>query len=564
MKTSTPLGFVARRPIAALGIWAVAMTLLPALDCSGGSGSTLTSGSTPGTCADLAAAAAKVLATVQNAVYFAPAACTSAGADGTASRPFPATALTVKAGQTLVLLPGDYAVPVTLPGGAHLLVPEPKLTIVRATVKVEGKGASSVQGLRSTGAAGAGVQIRSADVTLKDVRIVDVVAKAGAGAGHGVEVRDGGSLAASSLAVIGSAGVGVLAKGAGAISIVEPIFDVDPRGDDGKIGIVEPIFAPSTQIAGNEGGGIAIVEPIFFPKSDSAADGGLTLTGAWVRDNAGFAVALYGASATLSRVALTGTVRGAKGKWADGVLLAPGAKGAPIPTLRIDERCVISDNVRGGVVALTEAKVEVAADVSGNGYAGLWIGAKGAKLDVGPKARLFRNHLVAVCVAEGAELLLQGAELGETRPLSVDGGDDVGDGIGVFSGARATIKGARIVDNTRAAVLVHAAATLSDGTPDVSIDGTTFVGGKYAVVVNGAPAPDFASKNSYEPSMSEGSGTSSGGADGGAASGDASQPKDAVGAPSGDTPDDRDNAALPVETEYCESGDECAPAGDSY
>ncbi len=536
MSTSMSLGILSRRPIAALGLWAAAMALLPALDCGGGS-SSLALGGSAASCADLSAAAAKVPATLQDAVYFAPVACAGAGADGTAARPLPATALTVKAGQTLVLLPGDYAVPVTLPGGAHLLVPEPKLTVVRATVRIDGKGASSVQGLRSVGAAGAGVQVRGAAVALSDVRVEGAVAKAGVGAGHGVEVRDGGSLTASGLAVIASAGVGVLAKGAGAISIVEPIFDVDPRGDDGKIGIVEPIFAPGTQFVGNQGGGIAIVEPIFAPKSDATSDGGLTLTGAWVRDNAGFAIALYGASATLSRVALTGTVRGAKGNWADGVMLAPGAKGAPPPTLRIDERCVISDNVRGGVVALTAAKVEVAADVSGNGYAGLWIGAPGAKLDVGPKARLFRNHLVAVCVAEGAELLLQGAELGETRPLSIDGGDDVGDGIGVFSGARAMIQGARIVDNTRAAVIVHAAATLSDGTPDVSIDGTTFVGGKYAVVVNGAPAPDFASKNSYEPSSA---------------------------ADSGSSPDDLDNASLPVETKYCEEGDECAPAGDTF
>ncbi|MEY3012530.1 MAG: hypothetical protein RIT45_1265 [Pseudomonadota bacterium] len=501
-------------------------------------GLALVTGLAPG-CADMRGAAAGCDLTVEEPTgvasprFVAPVGCVDADGDGSRDAPFRGleAARGLTAGETLVLLPGTYEGALQLPGGVDAVVALPERTELTRGVTVEGAGSSRLSGMRIESPEEFGLRVVGATVTLESSRIRGST-------GHGIEVREAGSLALRASAVLQSAGVGVLAKGAGAISIVEPIFDVGPRGEgDDKIGIVEPIFLPSTRIEGNVGGGIAIVEPIFLPAPDAGHS--LLLEGAMVQGNVGFGVALYGASARIKASAIVSTAIGSGGPWADGVLLAAAADGKT-PALSVEADSVIAGNARGGVVALAKSAVSVEADVSNNGYAGVWVAAEGATLSIGSAARLYRNHLVAAGVSAGARLTVDGATFAETRALQGEGSSAVADGIGIFDGARATITGARMVDNVRAAVLVHDAGTRRDGSIDVTIDGSTFVGGQFAVVVNGAQAPDFAAQNAYEATDSE-NGAGSGGGEPALA------------------PSDRDDADLAAQTDYCTGGGNCLP-----
>ena len=261
-------------------------------------GLALVTGLAPG-CADMRGAAAGCDLTVEEPTgvasprFVAPVGCVDADGDGSRDAPFRGleAARGLTAGETLVLLPGTYEGALQLPGGVDAVVALPERTELTRGVTVEGAGSSRLSGMRIESPEEFGLRVVGATVTLESSRIRGST-------GHGIEVREAGSLALRASAVLQSAGVGVLAKGAGAISIVEPIFDVGPRGEgDDKIGIVEPIFLPSTRIEGNVGGGIAIVEPIFLPAPDAGHS--LLLEGAMVQGNVGFGVALYGASARI-------------------------------------------------------------------------------------------------------------------------------------------------------------------------------------------------------------------------------------------------------------------------
>jgi hypothetical protein len=219
------------------------------------------------------------------------------------------------------------------------------------------------------------------------------------------------------------------------------------------------------------------------------------------------------------------------------VLVAPGSEPRRA-RITLDEASVVVGNARGGVIALVASELELDADISANGYAGVWAAGDEGTVQIGAATTLYRNHLCGIAVTSGAALSLDGAAIADTAAASAGGDDDIGDGVGIFDGARADIRNARIVNSERAAILVHNAAKRADGSPDVTIEGSTFVGGKYAVVVNGAAAPDYAAANVYE--SEDGKQSGSGGR--------------APGAPA-----DFDNADLPVATAYCEDGEACAP-----
>lgn len=501
--------------------------LAAALCCTG---CAMADGATAEAGCDLSASAPAGLTEVR---FVAPAACARESGDGSQEAPFAGLQAVqgLEAGVTLVLLPGTYESALTVQGGVDVVAAIPERTELRAGIRVEGAGSTALRGLRLRGTPQAGLVIAEATVELESSRIEGA-------SGHGVEVRDGGSLALKKTAILSCSGVGVLAKGAGAISIVEPIFDVGPRvdaDDDKPAGIVEPIFLPTTRIEGNGQGGIAIVEPIFVPTR--AGEASLLLRGAMVRQNIGFGLALYGASAKVESSAIVETRVGTGGPWADGILIAPAGAGEALPALSVDGQSVLADNGRGGVVALAPSAITVGADISHNGYAGVWAAASGATLAVEAEARLSSNHLVGVGVSSGTRLTLEGATVDRTAGLSADA-DAIADGIGVFDGATAAIRDARLVENTRAAVLVHQAGTLADGSMDVTIDGTTFIGGKFAVVVNGAQAPNFSGKNSYESTDAQASGSGR-----------------SRGEPA---PADRDEADFAVQTSYC-TGASCLP-----
>lgn len=471
----------------------------------GGTTTTSGGGCKNGTGIDLAA-----LGVTGQVTFVGPSSCGRFGADGSAALPLAGLAAIGQASTkgTIVLLAGDYDEALTIDGDVTIVGSEPRGVRLHKTVTLTGSGTATVRGIDVVQASGVGIAASGVEVVLDDVRVEGISASASA-AGHGVQLNGVPSATLRSTTVRGAAGVGVLAKGSGAISIVEPIFVKAPRSvGDEKIGIVEPIFQPAALIADNGQGGIAIVEPIFAPKGDEASPA-LSMRGVEVRANTGFGVALFGADAKIEASAIHDTALGATAAWADGVQMLAG-KTERVGSLVIDADSVITGNARSGVVVLTLASVKVAAEISDNAFVGLWVNGKGSVIETDAKAVFWGNVLCGVGATGGADLRMNGSRVGHThgKDIGAEGVDRmVGDGVGVFDGARATIENAQFVDNDRAAVLVHAAATKSDGTVDVEIDGTTFVGGKYAVVVNGAAVPAMADSNAYEPSGSQSGGS---------------------------------------------------------
>lgn len=480
--------------------------------------------------------------------WFVRDASCGGGGDGTRERPFTQVQQAVSAampGDTVVVGPGTWEGGVTLPAGVHLAALTKGTVTLRGGpgLRVDGDGDTTVQGLVVSEARGAGVMIGEGAARLVDVT-VEKATKDGALPGHGVVAEGTASLILTRTTLTANAGLGLLAKGTGRVAIIEPIYEPSPRGKDGKFGIIEPIYLPTSRIVGNGLGGVAIIEPIYSPTAPN-----LRLESTLVSGNQGFGVGLWGASASVVNSAVVSTRVGPGGPWADGVLFAKGVDGQDV-TVTIDARSVVLDNARTGVAMLARGTLAAAADISGNSLCGVWAGSSGS-VSLSSEAVFGRNVLAGVAVSDGASLEMTGATVRGTVAADIGArGDDAqaGDGIGVFDGARATITNVNLVGNARAGVLVHQAATKDDGTPDVTITGSTVTGGKYAVVVNGTPAPSFAANNKYQRDAEEGtdSGQSSGG--GGTAQ------------PGSSAPDDLDNADVPVKTSICDAGQGCTPS----
>jgi len=435
-------------------------------------------------------------------VWFVQAQRCPAG-EGSLTRPFnriEGALAAAKSGDVILLGPGNYAGGIRLPEGVDLVAAAPGTVTISgaeaggsggkggangasAGVTVLGAGSATLRGLLIENAVGSGVAATGGRLRLEQV-IVRGTRSGGGLAGHGVAVQNVTQLTLVQSQVLDSAGVGVLARGTAKVSIIEPIYLPSPRNAVGKFGIIEPIYVPRSRIAGNGQGGIAIIEPIYSP----AGSPNLRLESTRVTQNTGFGVGLWGASVRVVNSAIDGTKVGSAGPWADGLMLAAGLKNGDAVAVQIDARTVITNNARTGVSMLATATLQVAGDVSNNKLCGVWAGSASI-VNVTGDAAFGGNTLVGVAVTEGADLQLDGATVRGTVALAVrKRGDDreAGDGIGVFDGARATIRNARLQGNARAGVLVHKAKQLKDGSPDVVISGSVMTGGKYAVVVNGS------------------------------------------------------------------------------
>lgn len=473
--------------------------------------------------------------------------CGVDGADGSVARPYRTlaeAAAAAEAGDTIALAPGAYVGGVELAGGVKVVGLIDEHVSVSASgehvLKFTGKGSSEVRGVTVSGAAARGIMVDGSAISLGGVHVKDV-------GGVGVYVIGADAVDLIGSRITGSAGVGLIVKGSGKVGIIDPTYSPSPRGIDSKVGIIDPTYAPNSVIAGNKGGGVAIIDPTYSPiKSDEVTVAHLLVKATDIDGNGGFGIALYGAGALIERSAIRNTAKGAKGPWADGILITMGATNE-VPDLRIDAGSVVLDNARTGVLVMSAARVALEGDVSGNGFCGAWVGAQGARFDALAKATLHRNRMVGITASKGADLRITGATITGTRIHTIDGPDgkiDVADGIGVYDGARATVTNARIEENARAAVVVHAAATVKDVNGDevldVIIEGCTMKANGYGIIVNGAPEPPaYAAANSRD--------------DGDGHKG--------TGAPA---PGQDEDGNLGVQTEFCsgENSDEagCAPS----
>ncbi len=499
--------------------------------------------------------------TTGDAVYVSASCAALSGggtANGSLAKPFADLSGAIAAatpGQTILVAAGTYAGPVLLADGVHLIGAGSDRTTVAATgdhvVRITGSASTAVSGVSIQGGATTGISVTMASVIFDDVIVAGM-------AGNGIDIEGSATVDLKSTALIGNGGVGLVARGTGKVSIIEPTFSPVPTGGTDVIGIIEPTFSPKSHIADNSGGGIAIIEPTFAPKGDDVEEAALVVRSTDIDGNGRFGIGLWSAGARIEKSAIRNTIRGAKGMFADGILVAAAknAAAAAVPVkITIDAESLLVGQKRTGILVTTATNLTVAGVVAANGQCGIWASGASTVVHVSAGAMLHGNGMVGVAVSKGADLRVDGATIQQTTLFDTGaGGEDgaMGDGIGVYDGARATIANTELRDNTRAAIVIQNPAETINGDPDVLIEGTVVVGGKYGVVLNGAPMPESMAAG-YErgdgdaKSDESDAGANDPGQDAGAGGGTDTAP--AFGAPAGD---------LPVETSMCD-----AEAGDT-
>ena len=429
------------------------------------------------------------------------ASCGTASGDGSGNSAFVtigAALAAAQAGDTVVVAAGNYGESLNIKPGVHLIGVGRAAVIVEPAnatgIVVSGAGATRIEGLTIKGAKGFGIGVVGAEVGLKNVRVEGTGANA-KNPGNGISAEGAKSLSLDGCQVVDSVGVGVAVKGSGPVSIIDPLFLKNPQGaarNGTTVGIIDPLFLPQSQITGNKSGGVAIIDPLFSPGSDAAAPN-LTLSATDIARNGKFGVALYGASAAITRSAIRDTAING-GDAAEGVLVAPrsvAATSAAVPVVTIDKATVVTNCARAGILVAAAANVQVAAEVSLSGRGGIWAQGSATKVTVSAEAHLAQNKMVGIVVTGSATLDFNGGRVSDTKPkqwANPAGGPvtELADGIGVFGLARGSIKGAVLKGNPRAGIIGNNCAATSDGLPDLRVEATTISGSKYGVVVHGS------------------------------------------------------------------------------
>jgi hypothetical protein len=406
------------------------------------------------------------------------AGCGDDQGDGSRDAPFAtiaAAAAAAKPGDTLLVAAGSYAEGVALPAGVHLEgAGADAVTIAppagkRGVEVPAGAAEIRVAGVRVEGATSSGISSKGAPLLVAAVAVHGTkpgdTAAGGEAPGHGVVAQGAGALRIESSVISDNAGLGVGAYGSGPVTIIDPIFDGGPSGTfEGGVAIIDPIFAPASQISGNGAGGVAIIDPIFAPggKTDGEVPS-LTLHATDVLDNKGYAVAVFGGSVSVVRSALCGSRAAAGSDIADGLVLAAGSDAARVGAAVVDASSVIADNGRAQ--------------------------GSDAKVRLGAGARVVDNALVGVGVTGGARLEGKGAVIERTRNRTfnpIGGGDpeSIGDGVGVFEGGGAVLEGCTFDANARAGLLGHRVGVDAQGAAVLDVKGNTFKGGDYGIAIN--------------------------------------------------------------------------------
>ena len=428
---------------------------------------------------------------------------------------------------------------VELPDGGALQGPKSgKAPTIRCPADqdcVRLKGEGTVARVTLTGGGGHGVVGGTNAVKVIDARIEKMK-------GDGVHFEGKSAILVQSSAIVGNLGRGIYAKGIGGIAVIDPVYAPKPFSKDSPIGVIDPVYSPKSEISGNGQGGIAVIDPVYAPKSDIAAEP-VVITSTLIKDNGRYGIGLWSAPLQLVNSAVVGTVAGKSGPWADGVLVAKGAQAGKVAIL-VQDGALIASNGRTGLLVTHDAAVTVAGQVSSNGLGGIWAHGGGTKVTLPKTALVHGNKAVGVVVTKGADLDVSDAEISKSKLHEVAKGTEMGDGVGVYNGARATLRNAKLLNNERAAIVVHAAKQNSQGEADVVVEGCEMKGGAYSFVINGAPVPlaAAADKNDAESAGQAGGSSSSGS---GSSSGGSGSKHNGYA----------DNASLPVQTGYCDGKD---------
>ena len=442
--------------------------------------------------------------------------CGEDGADGSKDAPLATIGAAIAkaaAGQTILVADGTYGEALVVDKALTLRgAGASKVTITPPSGSVgliASGGALRVETLTVDSATLVGIATDGIDATLKGVVVTGVKRGKVDGkpiGGHGVQAIGGGALRLQGVRIVENTGTGLLAQGVAKVSIVSPDFMTDPQlnaRSPGKAGIVSPDFdgGGGADVTGNWGGGIAIVSPDFMPgKSDDPkhddAKGivspDFSSGGALIANNRRFGVALYGANGKLEGTAIRDTEKHSAESFADGLVVA-GSAAVGAQEVAVAGTSIVTGNARAGVLTIGDKDAKVAhrttidGDVSANLLGGAWAQGGSAQLVVGDKAVLDNNRIVGVAGTSGALLTIGAALVSSTQKVSWSGGrtdeDSIGDGIGLFDGARAALTGTRLQGNARAGLMIDGAA-VKGGVADITAKGVKVTGGGYGVVFN--------------------------------------------------------------------------------
>lgn len=393
-----------------------------------------------------------------------------------------------------------------------------------------------VRGVQLKDGGGHGVVGGGTSVSVEDSKITGMK-------GDGLHAEGPVSILVQKTEISGNAGRGIYAKGIGSLSVIDPVYSPKAFLSDTPIGVIDPVYQPASVIADNGQGGIAVIDPVYSPKSDKFSDA-ISVTNTMIRGNGRYGIGLWGSALSLSNSVITTTKTTKGGPWADGLLVAKGSKTTELAAILVQDSSVISGNGRTGILVATSAKVDVAGRVQNNGLGGIWAHGDKTVVTLGKATMIHGNRAVGVVVTQGADLQLDGSTIAASKLHQFAGETSMGDGIGVYNGARATIRNAELLDNERAAIVVHSAKKNGSGEADVVVDGCNMSGSEYTFVINGAPVPAAAAaENNKAESSSDNTGTSSSSSSGSSSGGQAKS--------NGYT----SNASLPVQTGYCEGKD---------
>ena len=463
---------------------------------------------------------ADTFATVAGGAVYVSAKAGAGDGDGSAARPLKSIQAAIavadalprngggsSTGPWVVLGAGDYAEAIVVPGGVSVtgsgsagatrILPPGGIGI-----RVSGAGRTFLRDLSVVGAVGSGIAVDTGGVTLSNVTVSGTKAS-GPKSGNGLDLSGVAFAEIQSCTIRDNAGIGVSAKGSGTVSIIDPLFHTDPRGqnakDPGSVGIIDPLFLPASNIDHNQGGGVAIIDPLFLP-----GDGvSLRIESSNIGANQRFGVATLGGNVVIAGSAIHGIVA----PDGDGLLIgAPSVAPKSALTVRVTGS-IVTGNARAGVLLNGPATLDFQGECSANAHGGIWAQHAAAVVRTNVDALIARNTAVGIAVSNGASLVVDGSRIADTQPLAyLPAGATVtvsaADGIGVYGQAHGKITGARISGNPRAAVLAKGCAAKADGSPDLDVTGCSISGSKWGVVVNGQysqmAAVGAAPGNSYD------------------------------------------------------------------
>jgi hypothetical protein len=386
--------------------------------------------------------------------------CPREGADGTPERPYATVSEALAAaspGAAVLVAPGTYAEHLNITQGV-VLVGSSDADHADAAAAIVSPGVGSflgcegrqtstainicdargvtLRGIRVSNAVAAGIKVSGGDAIIEG-SVVENTALEGEQYGHGVIVANAGSIILQHSAVTGSAGVGVFVTGAGAIILQNTIRD-------------------------SGGPGLRV----------DSAQGDVAINGNVIENNTQLGVGVFGSRAIILQNQIRGTRLDPEGI-GDGFLASAlsGENGAPLAESDVElQDNEISGNARVGALFTAAAKSiilqhnTVADNASSTAFgAGVWLQG-GAGND--PSTRIEDNDITANrfigigVTGDTRGIILQNNRiLATTAKATFIGVNQVsiGDGIGLFMRASATVRSNQVSGNERFGLIMDTA-----------------------------------------------------------------------------------------------------------